>query len=237
MTSEPPGRGWRQTRSAQPTVVLMVRAPRRGEVRRALEPLLGASGCVALQSALIAQAAAWAHQVAPGAVHVAHDPPDAAPELRRLVGEAAMFPQNGEGIAGRLADAAARIFSQRRGPVLVVWPDLPRLRPEHAVAALDDLANGCDVVLGPTFDGGFYMVGLSRPLPSLFALPEGSWRGSDAIALGLAAAADAGFEVGILRAERALHRPADIRAALADPTLPQAVARVLARARSDGLAG
>ncbi len=234
--SEPPGSGTRWARSVAPAVVLMARAPRRGEVRRALEPLLGAAGCVALQSALIAQAAAWAHQVAPGAVHVAHDPPDAAPELRRLVGDAVMFPQNGEGIAGRLADATARIFSQRPGPVLVIWPDLPRLRLEHAAAALEDLASGCDVVLGPTFDGGFYLVGLPRPLPSLFALPEGSWRGGDAIALGLAAAGDAGLEVGILRAERALHRPADIRAALADPTLPRAVARVLARAQSDSLA-
>jgi hypothetical protein len=32
-----------------------------------------------------------------------------------------------------------------------------------------------------------------------------------------------------LRAERALHRPADVRAALADPTLPAPVARALGR--------
>jgi hypothetical protein len=51
--------------------------------------------------------------------------------------------------------------------------------------------------------------------------------------MGLAAAQDAGLEVGILRAERALHRPADVRAALADPTLPEAVGRVLRRAQLD----
>jgi hypothetical protein len=48
--------------------------------------------------------------------------------------------------------------------------------------------------------------------------------------IGLAAARDAGLEVGLLRAERALHRPADVRAALADPLLPAEVARVLGRA-------
>jgi hypothetical protein len=45
--------------------------------------------------------------------------------------------------------------------------------------------------------------------------------------IGLAAARDAGLELGFLRAERALHRPADVRAALADPLLPEDMARIL----------
>jgi glycosyltransferase A (GT-A) superfamily protein (DUF2064 family) len=219
---------------AGPAVIVMARAPRRGEVRRALEPVLGADGCVSLQSALIVQAAAWGREITGGVVHVAHDPPDAGRELRALVGpEAVLFPQNGDGIAGRVADAAARVFARFSGPLLIVWPDLPRLRREHAEAALDDLQAGCDVVLGPAYDGGFYLVGIPRPLPRLFGLPEQAWRSADVMTMGLAAARDAGLEVGILRAERALHRPADIRAALADPTLPELVAKVLRRARLD----
>jgi glycosyltransferase A (GT-A) superfamily protein (DUF2064 family) len=216
---------------AEPAVLIMARAPRRGEVRRALEPLLGPDGCVALQSALISQVAAWAGEVAPGGVHVAHDPPDVRRELRPLVGaDATMFPQNGDGIAARLADAAARVFARKDGPLLIVWPDLPRLRPDHAAAALDDLRSGCDAVLGPVIDGGLYMLGIARPLPKLFALPEQSWRSPDVMMLGLAAARDAALEIGILRGERALHRPADVRAALADPMLPGDIERILRRA-------
>jgi glycosyltransferase A (GT-A) superfamily protein (DUF2064 family) len=211
-------------------VLVMARAPRRGEVRRALEPMLGAERCAALQAALIMQAVGWAHAVAPDGVHIAHDPPDAAAELRRLVGaKGSVFPQNGEGIAARLADAAARVFVRHDGPLLVVWPDLPRLRVEHAGAALGDLEEGCDVVLGPAIDGGFYLIGISRPIPKLFALPENAWRSPDVMTIGLAAARDAGLEVGLLRAERALHRPGDVRAALADPLLPGEVAQILGR--------
>jgi uncharacterized protein len=141
-----------------------------------------------------------------------------------------MFPQNGDGIAARLADAAARVFARKEGPLLIVWPDLPRLRPDHAAAALDDLESGCDAVLGPVIDGGLYMLGIARPLPKLFALPEQAWRSPDVMMLGLAAARDAGLEVGILRGERALHRPADVRAALADPMLPGDIERILRRA-------
>jgi glycosyltransferase A (GT-A) superfamily protein (DUF2064 family) len=215
---------------SRPAVLVMARAPRRGEVRRALESLLGADGCVALQSALIVEAVRWAQEVDGGAVHVAHDPPDAGPELRALVGpDAVLFPQNGDGIAGRLADAAARVFARSNGPLLIVWPDLPQLRPEHAAAALDDLDAGCDVVLGPVIDGGFYLIAVPRPLPKLFSLPEQAWRSPDVMTMGIAAARDMGLEVGILRTERALHRPADVRAALADPTLPEGVAQILGR--------
>jgi uncharacterized protein len=215
----------------EPAVLIMARAPRRGEVRRALEPLLGQDGCVALQSSLIAHTASWAGKVAPNAVHVAHDPPDGGRELRALVGDtASLFPQNGDGIAGRLADAAARVFSRNAGPLLIAWPDLPRLRPEHAFAALDDLQSGCDAVLGPVIDGGLYLLGIPRPQPKLFALPEQSWRSPDVMMLGVAAARDAGLEIGILRAERALHRPPDVRAALADPLLSSELGRILRRA-------
>jgi glycosyltransferase A (GT-A) superfamily protein (DUF2064 family) len=209
----------------------MARAPRRGQVRRALEPLLGADRCAALQAKLIKAAAVWGNEVAPKAVHIAHDPPDAASEIRRLLApDTVVFPQNGDGIAARLADAAARVFARHSGPLLIVWPDLPRLRLEHAQAALDDLGAGCDVVFGPALEGGLYLIGINRPLPRLFALPEQAWRSPDVMALAGAAARTAGLELGILRAERPLHRPADVRAALADPLLPEGIGRILGRA-------
>lgn len=208
----------------------MARAPRRGEVRRALEPLLGLDGCLTLQAALLLDTYRWSALLEPRAVYVAHDPADAGRELQRLLGDGvSVFPQNGEGISGRLADAVARVASHSPGPMVIVWPDLPRLREAHAAAVLTDLSEGVDVVLGPVFDGGYYLIGLSRALPSLFGLPEEVWRSSGAMGSVMEAASLDGLQVGLMRAERALHRPADVRAALADPLLPQAVGRVLGR--------
>ena len=209
-------------------VLIMARAPRAGEVLRALEPALGPAGCAALQSALIMEALRWAASIAPGGVHVAHDPPDAGGELRALTGgNGSVFPQNGDGIAGRIADAAGRVFSRSTGPLLIVWPDLPQFRSAHANAAIEDLRTGCDLVLGPVIDGGLYLIGFSKPLPGLFTLPEQVWRSPDVMAMGVAAVRESGLELGLLRAERALHRPGDLRAALADPTLPEGIRRLL----------
>lgn len=183
---------------------------------------------MALQAVLIRQAVEWGRSLEPRAIYVAHEPADAREEMRLVTGsDVRLFPQNGEGISGRAADAVARVAAHGPGPIIIVWPDLPELREAHAAAVLSDLSVGVDVILGPVFDGGYYLVAISGPLPSLFGLPERVWRAPDAVNLVLCAAAQAGLEVGVLRAERALHRPADVRAALADPLLPQAVARVL----------
>ena len=210
-------------------VLVMARAPRRGEVRQALEPLIGQDGCLALQTALLLQTFAWARALSPRLLAVAHEPADAGRELQRLTGrDALLIPQNGEGIAARVADAVARVHGHSPGPVLVLWPDLPRLLPYHAQAVSGDLRAGVDIVLGPVFDGGFYLIALARPLPSLFALPGQVWRGRGALQNVLDGAARAHLQAGVLRGERALHRPADARAALADPLLPEPIARALA---------
>jgi glycosyltransferase A (GT-A) superfamily protein (DUF2064 family) len=211
-----------------PAVVVMAHAARSGQARRALEPLLGPDGCADLQAALIVAAVEWGQTVALGEVHVAYEPAGAADEIRALLPpDTPAFPQHGDSVGRRLEDATTRMFARHRRPVLVVWPELPRLRPEHATAALDDLSAGCDLTLGPIIDGGFYLIAIDRPQPSLFALPEEAWREPDVMGIALAAAREAGLEVGLLRSERGLHRPADLRAAQADPTLPPELARIL----------
>jgi hypothetical protein len=223
-----PAHGRAPAGAADLAVLVMARVPRRGEVRQALEPLIGQDGCLALQTALLLQTLAWARALSPRLLGVAHEPADAGRELQRLTGpDVMLLPQNGEGIAARVADAVARMHAHSPGPMLVLWPDLPRLLPYHAQAVYGDLRAGADIVLGPVFDGGFYLIALARPLPRLFALSGQVWRGRDALQNVLDAVARAHLQAGVLRSERALHRPADARAALADPLLPEPIARAL----------
>jgi glycosyltransferase A (GT-A) superfamily protein (DUF2064 family) len=82
-------------------------------------------------------------------------------------------------------------------------------------------------VIGPVIDGGLYLLGLGRPLSEVMDLPGRAWSGADAMSAALEAAAKAGREIGILRAERALRSEADVRAALADPMTPEGVRALL----------
>lgn len=212
-----------------PSVLLIARAPRPGACKRQLEPVLGPDGCARLQATLIARAGAWARAVAPGRLHVACAPADGADEVSAAVGPAAsVFAQEGEHAGQRLSRAVGR--APEAGPLLVVLPDVPGLSPTHAQAALEDLAAGCDVSVGPAMGGGFYLLGLRAPRPALLAA-AGAAPGAEATAGGLLAAVGAsGLSVGLLPSERDLHTLEDARSLLADPLAPADVRAALAAA-------
>lgn len=130
-------------------------------------------------------------------------------------------------VAGAVGVTVSALFSAGDAPVLVAWPELARWRPDHADGALDDLADGCDISLGPMFDGGFYLVAFGRPVPALLALPDDAWQSPNPIGLAAEAAREAGLPIGLLRTERGLRTPADVRAALADPLLDDDLRRLL----------
>lgn len=178
--------------AAQPAVLVMERAAR---PRPELRELLGAERAGALERLLVIRATEWAQSVSAARVSAAGED---------------------EG----LAEAVARILETADGsPVLVVWPVLPRWLSEHAAAVLDDLAAGCEASVAPVFDGGLYLLALARSIPAVLALPDETWDSPDVIGLVLAPFNEAQAPVGLVRPERALRRPADVRAALADPLL------------------
>jgi hypothetical protein len=118
----------------------------------------------------------------------------------------------GSGLAAALAGAG----EGAAGPVIAIAPELPAWRPNLAAAALDDLRAGCAVALGPIFDGGFYLLGLARPIPALLEVLSDAGARDPMTSL-IAVAERERLEVGLLRTERGLRGPTDIRALLADP--------------------
>lgn len=71
------------------------------------------------------------------------------------------------GLGERMARAFEEGFRDRSGPTLLIGSDCPGLTPELLANAFEKL-NDNPVVLGPAADGGYYLVGLTRPVPELF---------------------------------------------------------------------
>ena len=103
------------------------------------------------------------------------------------------------------------------GPTVIVWPELPLWLPQSGAAALEDLASGCAVSIGPVFDGELYLLALAEPIPELLALARRPWRRVQAMARVFGVVEQRKLDVGLLRAERGLRTPDDVRALLADP--------------------
>jgi glycosyltransferase A (GT-A) superfamily protein (DUF2064 family) len=221
-----------------PTALIVADPPVPGACLPGLEPLLGPDGCARLQEVLVRRAGAWAAEVAPGRALVAAAPPPAAPhaaaapegrDVAALVPEGTtVFPQRGRHRGERLVAAVEEAFARAGpGPLLVAGTGVPRLSAPHAAAALADLAEGCDATFGPALDGGFYLAGLAGSDAAVFTLPDEAWEGGDLLTGILTRAREHGLELGLLRYERELRAPLDVRAVLADPLAPADVVAVL----------
>lgn len=107
-----------------------------------------------------------------------------------------------------------------RFPLVMVTADMPRLGEPHRRAAVDDLQGGADVAIGPTFDGGVYLLALAGPRPEvLAAFPDGTAM--------MAAAREQRLEIGLLRPERAIRTLDDRRALIADPLVAAQIRTLL----------
>lgn len=96
-------------------------------------------------------------------------------ELLREIGPASgswsprRVPQGG-GDLGERMERAFRTLLEAGGPAVIVGTDLPTLSTETLREAFEALERpGGEAVLGPALDGGYYLIGLNRPVPSLFA--------------------------------------------------------------------
>jgi glycosyltransferase A (GT-A) superfamily protein (DUF2064 family) len=111
--------------------------------------------------------------------------------------------------------------------VLLAATDTPRLGPQHARMALDDLADGADASLGPGMDGSWYIAALAAPhqaLLDLLAEPPGS---GDLMVRVFVLAQRTGLDVGLLRMERMLRTSRDVLSVKADPLTPDILRRAL----------
>lgn len=76
-------------------------------------------------------------------------------------------PQVDGDLGARLKHSFATAFQASRDPVVIVGTDSPDLPVRFLQEALDQLATH-DVVVGPSKDGGYYLIGLRAPAPQLF---------------------------------------------------------------------
>ena len=148
----------------------MVKAPRPGQVKTRLTPPLSPSSAAALAAAFAQDVVANAQQACAN-VLIAYAPADGRATLAPLLPPGTLWvEQQGADLGTRLDGAMAYAQAQGFGPLVVIGTDSPTLPPSYLQNALDALASGdADMTIGPTDDGGFYLIGTRRYAPGLFA--------------------------------------------------------------------
>jgi rSAM/selenodomain-associated transferase 1 len=136
---------------------------------------------------------------------------DAARKLARQAGLSSRWclgVQVGRDLGERLAFAFNAALTAGVEKVVVVGTDTPWISPQRIVRAFA-LLDRADVVLGPTADGGYYLVAARRLVPQMFRGIR--WGTSRVFAQTKAALRKAGASVRLLPRDFDLDRPADLR--------------------------
>jgi uncharacterized protein len=149
------------------TLVVMAKAPKLGMVKTRLTASLPANGVTALYRCLLQDTIALATSLTDVEVSVMCPESD-QDELARLLGNTVeVVAQKGAGLAAGLTSVFRHFTAGGRQQVIAFNSDSPHLAPSVLDNAFGILALH-DVVVGPTNDGGYYLVGAKAAHPTLF---------------------------------------------------------------------
>ena len=153
---------------ADRVLVIMAKAPRPGVVKTRLAPTLSPTAVTAFYCCLLDDTLALARSLS--AVEVAIMCPDSdVNELAQLAGgEMSVVAQKGEGLAAGLTSVFEHFAEGHKRRVIAFNSDSPHL-PRPVLDDAFEMLAAHDVVVGPTHDGGYYLVGAKVSHPALFA--------------------------------------------------------------------
>src|SRR6478609_3312821 len=149
------------------TLVVMAKAPRPGMVKTRLAQSLPVEAVTELYRCFLDDTMALAHSLDGVEVAIMCPASDVEELTRMARGAVGVVAQKGEGLAAGLTSVFAQFAAPGRQRVVAFNSDSPHLPAsvlESAFAAL----TGHDVVVGPTHDGGYYLVGAKAAHPGLF---------------------------------------------------------------------
>jgi rSAM/selenodomain-associated transferase 2/rSAM/selenodomain-associated transferase 1 len=154
----------------RPRLIVFTRQPVPGRVKTRLIPALGAERAAALHRRLTLRAfraaQSWAEKS--GALLEIRFDGGSEAAMRHWLGDGPLYHPQCEGDLGeRMARAVEESFREGSPATVIIGSDCPALGTAAMAAAFDGLTHH-RAALGPATDGGYYLVGLTKPVPELF---------------------------------------------------------------------
>ncbi len=196
------------------SLIIFAKAPIPGEVKTRLCPPLDPDEAASLHGTLVLDAIERTKGLQGITLYVAGTPDLAHPFFKVMEGRygARLLPQSGQDLGSRMRQVMQDAFDQGAKEVILTGTDFPTLPRAHLIEALK-LIKSHDVVLGPTADGGYYLIGLRKMTPAPF---EGiAWSTGAVFAETKKKIEAAGLSLGLLPKCRDLDTLDDLKAFIA----------------------
>ena len=148
-------------------LMVVAKRPAAGQTKTRLTPPLSPDQAAALYECFLRDTLDLMRNVPRVKPVIAYLPHDAQDYFAQLAPDFDLIPQIGDDLGMRLDQALTHYLAQGYERVAIMNSDGPTLPLEYLVRAFDALADHVDVTLGPSDDGGYYLIGLKKPAPRL----------------------------------------------------------------------
>ena len=151
-----------------PALAVMARRPVAGKVKTRLQPYLTPGQAASLYHSFLQDALELLPALSEFEPFVSYTPRSARTFFKNMTeGKAGLIPQVGSDIGERMLDLVRVLAGQGYSPIIITGSDIPLLQPRIFRKALK-LLKDHDVCLGPSADGGYYLIGLKKPFEVIF---------------------------------------------------------------------
>jgi uncharacterized protein len=151
-------------------LAVMAKAPVAGQVKTRLLPLLTAEEAAELSRSLLVDQLSHVQALNTADFYLAFAPADAGLLMEKLAPSCfRWFPQQGDDLGARMESVFGRLFQMGHKNIVLIGGDLPPVPLgffDQAYAFLESSKKR--VVVGPSHDGGYYLVGCNQPTPEIF---------------------------------------------------------------------
>ena len=152
----------------RPAFAIMAKRPEVGRTKTRLSPPLTERDAAVLYGAMLRDTITLVAGIDGTRLAIAVTPPDAVDKFRRISPPGTlMIPVAGRDIGDCLSQVLESLLARGHPAAFAVnsdGPTLPVAYLQGAIALIQD----ADVVLGPSEDGGYYLIGLKETQPALF---------------------------------------------------------------------
>jgi len=149
-------------------LIIFAKSPIPGKVKTRLTPLITPTKAAELYEAFIADTISNTLKLKCDMITIAYSPSYAEKTFQRLCGQSVDYlPQKGDGLGERMKHAFKHSFDKGFERTIIIGTDSPTLPLSYIQKAFDVLKE-IPVAIGPTFDGGYYLVGLSEQNDKIF---------------------------------------------------------------------
>jgi uncharacterized protein len=161
-------------------LVILTKAPEPGQSKTRLVPPLSYAEAADLARALLLDQLQNIVTFGGARLFIAFTPEKAAGFFDGFIAQGfTCFAQRGQSLGERMSHAFEHLFASGFANVILIGSDLPALPVRFFQQAYAWLENSADVVLGPSADGGYYLIAMNRMITAIF--DDIGWSSADVL--------------------------------------------------------